>query len=458
MAGGTTKVIVRALDGSGMADTFNVLVQVPVSQVVAKDVTLKTTTDTLYNPSALFSWLPSNASNKNWGLAYTSPTASPVPSGIVGIVNEWQLAAKGPGTARVTVSSRDNPAIKDTFTVTVVRPVSGIAVNPQNLAMKVGDPDAAAPLTVNPSDASDKSYTLVSGNQGVATVASGNKVHAVGGGTATFTASSNADPTKTASFTVTVTVPVLSVKADDVPALRIGDAEFAPVLTWNPATATNKGFSLTSLNTSLFTINTTANKLHAVAPGTGKAIVSSHDGGKTDTFSVTVVQPVQSITVGSPLNMKAGEDMDPSITWNPSNATNKGYILSGGNSAIATVVGNRVHAVGSGSAIMTVTTTDGGKSQAFTVMVTSPVTAIDAGPDITIRTGEPDAVMSPVLSPADAANKAWHMVSQDPSIASVSGTAIHPVSRGDVEVIFISNENAAVNDTIVVSVRGLFGL
>ncbi len=449
VAGGTTKV------GSGMADTFTVVVQVPVTQIIAKDVTLKTTTDTLYNPYALFTWQPAGASNKNWGLTYTTPNATPAPSGIVGIVNEWQLSAKAPGTARITVFSRDNTAIKDTFTVTVLRPVSGFNVTNPNFAMKVGDPDAAAPLAVMPSDASDKGYTLVSGNAGVATVAAGNKIHAVGGGTAIFTASSTSDPTKTVSFNVTVAVPVISIHADDVTGLRVGETEVAPVLTWNPATATNKGFSLASLNTSVFTINITTNKLHAVAPGTGMAIVTSSDGGKIDTFTVTVSQPVQSITVGSPLNVKRGEDKDPVITWTPSTATNKGYSLSGGNASIATVVGGRVHGVGAGSVIMTVTTTDGAKSQPFTVTVTNPVTGIDAGPDLSLRVLDRDEPVDPIISPADATEKGWHMISLDPDVAKITpdGTAINPVFRGETSVIVTSDDNPAIADTIGVTVR-----
>lgn len=453
IAGGSTKVIVRALDGSGMADTINVLVQVPVAQIIAKDVTLKTTTDTLYNPYALFSWSPTNASNKNWGLSYAYPNSAPY--NIVGIVNEWQLSAKSPGTARITVFSRDNSAVKDTFTVTVIRPVSGFALSNQNFSMKVGDADAAAPVNVTPSDASDKTFSLSSGNPAVATAVTGGKIHAVAGGTATFTATSTSDPSKTISFTVTVTVPVISIHADDVASLRVGDADFPPVLTWNPSNATNKGFSLTSLNTSLFTINTTTNRLHPVAPGTGKAYVTSSDGGKLDTFSVIVVQPVSSITVASPLAMKKGEDKDPVISWNPTNATNKNYTLSGGNATVASVVANRVHALGAGSVIMTVTTADGGKSQAFTVTVTVPVTGIDAGPDLSFRLLDRDEPINPVISPADATDKGWHMISQDPSVASISqmGTAINPMSRGETLVIVTSDDDPAVADTIAVTVR-----
>jgi uncharacterized protein YjdB len=248
---------------------------------------------------------------------------------------------------------------------------------------------------------------------------------------------------------------VISIHADDVTSLRVGDAEFSPVLTWNPSNATNKGFTLASLNTSLFTVNTTTNKLHAVAPGTGKAVVTSSDGGKLDTFSVIVVQPVTSITVGSPLTIKRGEDKDPVITWNPTNATNKGYTLSGGNATVASVVNNRVHGLGAGSVIMTVTTADGGKSAPFTVTVTIPVTGIDAGPDLSMHLPDRDVLINPVLSPPDATDKGWHMVSQDPGVASITqmGTAINPVSRGETLVIVTSDSNPAVSDTIAVSVR-----
>jgi uncharacterized protein YjdB len=62
-----------------------------------------------------------------------------------------------------------------------------------------------------------------------------------------------------------------------------------------------------------------------------------------------------------------------------------------------------------------------------------------------------------VVSPPDASNKNWHLVSDDPNIASVNGDFIQPVSRGDVNVFVISDDNAAITDTIAVSVRGLFG-
>ena len=131
--------------------------------------------------------------------------------------------------------------------------------------------------------------------------------------------------------------------------------------------------------------------------------------------------------------------------------------MSGGNAAIATIVGNQVHAVGAGSVALTVTASDNGNTGSFTVTVTNPVTGIDGGPDISLRNTDPDYKVQAVVSPPDASNKNWHMVSDDPNIASVNGDFIQPVSRGDVNVFVISDDNASVTDTIAVSVRGLFG-
>lgn len=449
VAGGTASVIVRALDGFGKADTFTVLVQVPVTQVSAKDYSLKTT-DPVFNPSSLFTWTPSNASNKNWSLSYTSPTASPAPSTLVSIVNGWQLQGLAPGTARITVNSADNPSAKDTFTVTVIRPVSGLSATSANVNMRLGDPDAAAPVAVSPADASDKGFTLTSGNPAAATVAAGNKIHAVAGGVSTFTATSTYDASKTATFTVTVAVPVQSVSAPDM-SLRIGEGDKDPSLAWTPSNATNKGYILASSNTGVLTI--VSNKLHGVAPGTANATVTSSDGGKQSTFAVTVVQPVSAVSVANFSVYQGDPDRDPAITWSPANASNKGYTLSGGNGPVATVVNNKVHAVGAGSANFTLTAADNGKTASFTVTVKIAVTGIQAMP-FSMKVGDPDQSPDVTVSPPNATVKSWHLVSADPGIASiVNGTDVHAVSRGDVNITVISDDDPTVTDVIKVSVK-----
>lgn len=342
--------------------TFTVLVKVPVTAVNAKDVTLKVG-DPIYNTDPLITFQPASAWDKNWYMAYTNAAASPAPSTIVTIHNGWQLEAKAPGTARITVFSNDNPAVKDTFTVTIVQPVTGITVT--GLAMKVGDADRE------------------------------------------------------------------------------------PVITWNPANATNKNYTLASASPAVVSI--VANKLHAVAAGSANVTVTSADGGKADTMLVTVTQPVTSITVAAITLKRPEGDKDPIITWTPSNASNKGYTLSGGLAGVATVVANRIHPVGVGNAAMTVTTTDGSKTANFTVTVQVPVEGIH-GNDLSMTDFSFDVPAEISFTPADAGNKGYTLTSLNTDVVTIVNGKVHPRSQGTASVVVTSSENGDITDTFVVTV------
>lgn len=76
-------------------------------------------------------------------------------------------------------------------------------IKPTEIPLKVGE-TASLTAEVKPENATDKTVTWSSSDTSVATVANG-KITAVAAGTATITATSNADNTKKASCTVTVT-------------------------------------------------------------------------------------------------------------------------------------------------------------------------------------------------------------------------------------------------------------
>ena len=444
MGGGTATVTATSLDGSGKSVTFTVFVKVPVTAIVAKDITLKMG-DPIYNTDPLMTFQPGTASDKTWYLNYLNASATPAPSGIVKILNGWQLQAVAPGTARLVATSSDNSAAKDTLTVTIVQPVTGITAS--GFAMKVGDADKDAIVTLQPANATNKSYTLSAGTPLVATVVN-NKVHAVASGTATFTAASVYDPTKTAPFTVTVTVGVVSVTAPDL-TMKVGDADREPALTWNPSNATNKNYSLVSGNTAVVSI--VANKLHAVAAGAANVIVTPSEGGKADTMIVTVTQPVIGISVSDITLKKRDPDKEPVITWNPSNASNKGYTLTGGQEGVATVMANKIHPAGAGEAIMTVTTTDGSKTAIFTVTVTVPVEGIN-GKNVTMSLSDNDVTPSITFTPSDAVNKGYTLTSLDPDVVTIVSGKIRAVGWGTASVTVTSAENAAIKDTFTVTV------
>jgi uncharacterized protein YjdB len=445
VAGGRTTVVVRAADGSGKADTFNVWVKIPLTRITAKDVTLKTT-DPLYNTDPLMTFTPTTASDKTWWLAPVNAAAS---ASVVTIQNGWQLKPVGPGTAAIIANASDDPAVKDTFTVTITQPVTGITATA--FTMKVGDPDREGIIAIQPANATDKSYTLAANTPAVATVSPGNKIHAVAGGSATFTAASVSDPSKSAQFTVTVNVGVISVTAADI-SMKLGDPDREPAITWNPTGATNKNFSLATSNAAVVSI-AGGTKLHAAGGGTANVIVTPADGGRGDTLAVTVTVPVVSITVADITLKKGDGDKEPVITWNPGAATNKGYTLSGGGPGIATVPpgGTKIHPAGSGSVSMTATTADGGKTASFTVTVVVPVDGIK-GANMSMWTTFPDEAPIITFTPPDATDKQYSLVSQDPDVATIVNGKIHPVDRGTARIVVTSHENGQITDTFDVTV------
>jgi len=86
----------------------------------------------------------------------------------------------------------------------LVDTVDSVTVAPTTLNLRPGS-SAALTATVMPKNASDKTVTWTSSNNGVATVSAAGVVTAVAEGTATITATSNLDTTKMATCDVTVT-------------------------------------------------------------------------------------------------------------------------------------------------------------------------------------------------------------------------------------------------------------
>ena len=84
---------------------------------------------------------------------------------------------------------------------------TGITLAPTSLDMTVGDADVTLNPTVTPDNATDKSVIWTSSDETVATVDADGKVHAVGAGTATITATASGGQTATCDVTVTAAIP-----------------------------------------------------------------------------------------------------------------------------------------------------------------------------------------------------------------------------------------------------------
>ena len=148
----------------------------------------------------------------------------------------------------------------------------------------------------------------------------------------------------------------------------------------SPSDATEKMISWSSSKSSIASVNQEGT-VKALSKGT--TVIKASAGGKTATCTVTVkaaTEPVTSVTLNkTSLTLTIGETQTLKATVNPSNATNKSVTWSSDNTSIATVSSSgSVTAKAEGTAIVSVTTDDGGKTATCTITV-QKYKAIDLG-------------------------------------------------------------------------------
>jgi len=168
--------------------------------------------------------------------------------------------------------------------------VTGVSLNKTSTTIDVGNSETLT-ATVSPSDATDKSLTWSTSNSAVATVNNG-VVTAVAAGTATITATSVADNTKSDACTVTVPTPSSDPVAvtgvtlsKNATSLNVGATE---TLTANvqPSNATNKAVNWSSDDPAVATVSN--GTITGVSAGTTRINVTTVDGNHTDFCTVAV--------------------------------------------------------------------------------------------------------------------------------------------------------------------------
>ena len=157
--------------------------------------------------------------------------------------------------------------------------------------------------------------------------------------------------------------------------LGVGKSETLTA-TITPDNATNKAVEWKSDDTSVATVDTSG-IVTAVAQGSTTITVTAQDGSEEKaTCSVTVnaaaAVPVESVSLTpSTLALETGKSGTLTAAITPDNATNQAVTWTSSDTAVATVKNGTVTAVSAGEAIITVTTADGGKTDACKVTVTA---------------------------------------------------------------------------------------
>ncbi len=281
---GSAVITVTTKDGSKTA-TCNVTVVIPVTSVSLNKTELTIEKGKSEILTAAVS--PSDATDKtvSWKSSNTS---------VVTVDQNGRVTAVGAGSAVITVTTNDGSKTA-TCNVTVVIPVTSVSLNKTELTIEKGKSETLT-ATVSPSDATDKTVSWKSSNTSVVTVDQNGRVTAVNAGSAVITVTTK-DGSKTATCNVTVVIPVTSVSLNKTElTIEKGKSETLTA-TVSPSDATDKAVTWQSSNTAVATVDQNG-KVTAKELGNVTITVTTKDGSKTATCSVTVKRPANTEPIG----------------------------------------------------------------------------------------------------------------------------------------------------------------
>ena len=334
-------------------------------------------------------------------------------------------------------------------------PAQVINLNRDTLVMEIAETYTLTAV-ITPENVTDKRVVWSSSDTSVASVDNTGKVTAKAPGNAVITVIT-AEAVKRAECAVTVLeegIPVKGVKLDrKTLKLNIGEA-FTLTEIITPLGAKNRNVTYSSDNTEAVSVDNTG-KVTARAAGIAEITVTTDDGSKRDTCLVVVEDRVA--VIGVELNHKnlslgVGDTFSLLAAVTPANASDKRVTWTSSNNQAASVDSTgKITAIAAGTAIITVTTVDGGKSDMCTVNVTGPfippvgggtnpqvpvpvvvkVTGVrlDRTSLVLFENGEP-ILLTATVEPNEAADKSVTWTSSDETVVTVSNGLATPIKPG----------------------------
>ena len=358
---GSATITATTVDGSFTA-TSAIAVTVPVIGVSVNPASATLTVNATKQLATTVS--PASATNQNVTWSSSDPSIATVSSS--GLVT-----AVAAGSATITATTVDG-AFAATTGLTVIIPVTGVAVSPVTVTVAL---NATLQLTasISPATATNPALSWTSSDTSIATVSSSGLVTAVSVGSATITATT-ADGGFAA--TSTITVPKVSVRSVTLQPLfdrlAVGGTEQL-IATINPASATNPTVTWKSSNPAVAAVSSTG-VVTALARGFAIITVTTADKRKSAACVLHVYEPVTGILVTpTTATIRIHEAKLLHATVSPATAAEKEVTWKSNNPVVATVSDHgTITGHSAGTATITATTVDGGKTASCVVTVVAP--------------------------------------------------------------------------------------
>lgn len=271
----------------------------------------------------------------------------------------------------------------------------------------------------------------------------------------------NTEPSSTPSPSTPVAVSGVALNKK-VATINVGKTVTVKA-TVTPANAANKTLSWTSSNTKIATVS------NGVVKGVkaGRVIITAKttDGSNISaTCTVTVKQPVTSISLSKKATMYTGKKLTLKAKVNPANASNKALTWKSYNTKIAKVASNGVvTGVKAGTVKITATAKDGSrKSATCTVTVRQSVSKITLSKTNVVLPKKGSSYNVKVtVAPKNAYNKNVAVKSAKTKVAKVSASTVKSgktvkitaVKKGTTKVVFTAKDGSKKSATCKVTVK-----
>ncbi len=310
-------------------------------------------------------------------------------------VENGKVTAVGIGETTITATSSNGK--KAECKVKVVNPLVSISIK-DSTSIQYGQTENLV-VTYNPEDTTDdKTITWESSDKNIAEISADGTIIAKNVGTATITAKTTTG--KTANCVVTV-LPVelnsISIKEQNITLNKNENKNLT--VTYNPENTTDdKTVTWEVVDTNIVTIDETG-KITPVNAGT--TTITAKVGDKTATTTVTVVIPLESISLNeTDKKLLKNETLDLSVIYNPEDTTDdKTVEWSSTDEKVAKVEDGKVTTLASGTTYIKAKVGD--KEASCKVSVIVPLTGIKLNKEsVELLKGQTDTLIT-TFAPED---------------------------------------------------------
>ncbi len=334
--------------------------------------------------------------------------------------------------------------------------VGNVRLNKSETTLSIGKTERLG-FSILPADAVNRSVTWHSSNESVATVDQTGLITANGGGTCEIICTSNENSAISAKCTVTVTVPVTGVQVTPAVAEIYTTKTVQLSASVIPASATTKGYTWTSGNERIATVDKNG-LVTGVGSGTVSIICKTADGGYTSKCDVTVlpkvsVEKLELSKTSTTIRLGKTDLLTASVI--PSDATFKDVTFKSSNTKIVTVDSNGlIRTVGTGSAVITVTSTDNSFATAkCKVNVVVDVTGMNLNKHTATMFAGSTMTLVPTVYPLNATNKKVTWMSSDESLATVNSNGTITAKRPGEVIITCETVDGHMIDVCTVTIK-----